>query len=49
MDIPLLNIADTALFPDDIPQEAVAARNRMTAPRERFPEFVTEQLTKMKD
>lgn len=49
MDIPLLNIADTALFPDDIPQETVAARNRMTAPRERFPEFVTEQLTKMKD
>ena len=46
MDVPLLNIADTALFPDDMPEEMITARRKVTAPRERFPEFVTEYFFK---
>ena len=44
MDIPLLDIADTAIFPEDIPADRIAAPEKVTAARERFPEFVTEQL-----
>lgn len=46
MDISLLNIADTALFPDDMPQEVITAKRKLTAPRDRFPEFVTEYFFK---
>ena len=41
MDIPLLNIADAAIFPDDIPKEHITAQRKLCAPRDRFPEFVT--------
>lgn len=44
MDISLLNIADIAVFPEDIPDSRITAARRITAPRERFPEFVTEQI-----
>lgn len=46
MDVPLLNIADTALFPDDMPEDMITARRKLAAPRDRFPEFVTEYLFK---
>ena len=48
MDVPLLNIADAAVMPENIRQQ-VSARKIVTAPRERFPEFVTEYFTRMKD
>ncbi len=44
MDIPLLNIADIAVFPEDLPGEMITAPERLTAARERFPEFVTRRL-----
>lgn len=44
MDIPLLCIADAALFPEDIPEEMITARNKLTHPRERFTDFVTRQF-----
>lgn len=46
MDIQLLNIADTALFPDDIPNELITACEKISAPRDRFPEFVTQYFSK---
>lgn len=49
MDVPLLNIADIAVFPEDMPQENITAKQKITAPRGRFPEFVTEYLTRIKD
>lgn len=47
MDIPLLNIADTAVFPEDMQKYAITAKERVTAPRERFPEFVTEYFSRV--
>lgn len=47
MDIPLLNIADTAVFPEDMQQYTITAKERVTAPRERFPEFVTEYFSRV--
>lgn len=44
MDIPLLDIADAAIFPEDIPADMISAPEKLTAARERFPEYVTEQL-----
>lgn len=44
MDIPLLNIADIAVFPEDMPGEMITVPERRTAARERFPEFVTKQF-----
>lgn len=49
MDVPLLNIADIAIFPEDMPQENITAKQKITAPRSRFPEFVTEYFTRIKD
>lgn len=49
MDVPLLNIADIAVFPDDLPQDNITAAQKITAPRGRFPEFVTEYFTRIKD
>lgn len=40
MDIPMLNAADTAVFPKDI--FGVTAAEKVVSERERFPEFVTE-------
>ena len=40
MDIPMLNSADTAVFPEDI--SGVDAAEKVVSARERFPEFVTE-------
>lgn len=47
MDIPLLNIADIAIFPEDMPGENITAPQRLTAARERFPEFVSQQLSNL--
>ena len=47
MDIPLLNTADTAVFPEDMQQYTITAKERVTAPRERFPEFVTEYFSRV--
>lgn len=41
MDIPLLNIADTALLPDDMHNSAITAPRVLSAPREGFSDFVT--------
>ena len=43
MDVPMLDIADTALYPEDI--SGVAAAERVVFRRERFPEFVTEYFS----
>ncbi len=40
MDIPLLNIADTAIFPDDLPQYEITAPEKLCCPREDFLNFV---------
>lgn len=42
MDIPLLNAADIALFPDSIPESEVIAPKKLTHPREGFTDFVTK-------
>lgn len=49
MDIPMLNAADIAVFPEDMTGQGIAADKIVTAPRERFPEFVTEYFTRIKD
>ena len=49
MDVPLLNIADTAVFPEDMRGAGITAQEAITAPRERFPEFVTEYVAGIKD
>lgn len=41
MDVPLLNIADIAVFPEDI-SEQIRAAEKVGYRRERFPEYVTE-------
>ena len=45
MDISLLRIADTAVFPEDL-RELVSAPNRVVFPRERFCEQVTDFFAK---
>ncbi len=45
MDISLLGIADTAVFPEDL-SELVSAPNRVVFPRERFTEQVTDFFAK---
>lgn len=42
MDLPMLNAARTAVFTENIPEEKVAAREKISRPREGFSEFVTE-------
>lgn len=46
MDIPLLDIADVAVFPEDI-GERISAGRLITSKRERFPEFVTERFAEL--
>ncbi len=46
MDIPLLNIADVAVFPEDM-RERFSAGRLITGKRERFPEFVTERFAEL--
>lgn len=46
MDIPLLNIADIAVFPDDIDSGEITAKATVTAARERFSQTVTECFLK---
>lgn len=46
MDVPLLNIADIAVFPEDI-KEQVSAEKLITFRRERFPEFVTNYFGRL--
>lgn len=46
MDIPMLNAADTAVFPEDI--SGVTAAEKVVSARERFPEFVTEYFSRVK-
>ena len=45
MDIPILNAADTAVFPGDI--SGVTAAEKVVSRRERFPEFVTEYFSEL--
>ena len=45
MDIPMLNAADTAVFPGDI--SGVTAAEKVVSRRERFPEFVTEYFSEL--
>ena len=45
MDIPMLNAADTAVFPRDI--SGVTAAEKVVSRRERFPEFVTEYFSEL--
>ncbi len=40
MDIPLLNIADTAIFPEDLPSYKITAPEKLCCPREDFLNFV---------
>ena len=49
MDVPLLDIADAAVFPEDMRGAGITAPEVITAPRERFPEFVTEYFARIKD
>ncbi len=49
MDVPLLDIADVAVFPEDMRGAGITAPEVITAPRERFPEFVTEYFARIKD
>lgn len=44
-DIPMLNIADTAIFPDDLC--GVGAKEKLCAPRENFCDFAAETLAKL--
>lgn len=46
MDIPLLKIADTAVFPEDL-SGVVDVENRVVFPRERFCEQLTEYFAKL--
>ena len=46
MDIPMLNAADAAVFPEDI--SGVTAAEKVVSCRERFPEFVTEYFSRAK-
>lgn len=46
MDASMLNAADVALFTEDI-EEAVTAREKISRPREGFPEFVSEFAEKL--
>lgn len=47
MDLSMLNAADTAIFTDNISEEKVTARNKISHPRESFSEFVTELADKL--
>ena len=47
MDVPLLQFADTAIFPEDI-REPIGTANKVTFPRERFPELVTEYFGRVR-
>lgn len=49
MDISLLNIADIALFPDDLPRGSVVCETRLSHGREGFCEFVAETAWRMSD
>ena len=42
MDLPMLNVADIAVFTENIPESEVTAREKICRPREVFSEFVTE-------
>lgn len=44
-DIPMLDIADIAIFPDDL--GSVKAKEKLTAPREGFCDFVVETLSEL--
>lgn len=44
-DISLLNIADIAIFPEDL--RGASAKTMLTAPREVFPDFVVEKLAEI--
>ena len=46
MDLPMLNAAYTAIFTDNIPEGEVTAQEKISRPREGFPEFVTEIAVK---
>ncbi len=47
MDVPLLNIADTAVFPEDM-GEHISAAGKVAYRRERFPEYVTEHFCRLR-
>lgn len=49
MDIPLLNIADAALFADDLPESEITAAEKLSHPREGFTEFVTRTYFSMQE
>ena len=42
MDVPMMNVAGTAIFTDDIPENMITAENKLPHKREGFTEFVTE-------
>lgn len=42
MDLPMLNAADKAIFTENIPEDKITAREKISRPREGFSEFVTE-------
>lgn len=42
MDVSMLNEANTAIFTENIPAELIIAENKISRPREGFPEFVCE-------
>ena len=47
MDIPLLNIADIAIFADTVPQDKITARRQICRPRGGFTEYVTEKALEL--
>lgn len=42
MDVSMLNLAGTAVFSENIPEEKIIAREKIRRPAKGFPEFVTE-------
>lgn len=47
MDLPMLNAASTAVFTNNIPEDKVMAREKLSRPRAGFTEFVTELAAKL--